>query len=122
MDVYTAWFDEQLEAIKQADEKEPKMQPTTKIRIILLEDTEAIRDSLAKMLTIRGYEIFSFSNPMICPLQIKPDCQCNDNQTCTDIIVSDLDMPNMTGLTFIENLRMKNCKCQHVALMSSFWK
>jgi CheY-like chemotaxis protein len=59
---------------------------------------------------------------MICPLQIKPDCQCNDNQTITDIIVSDLDMPNMTGLTFIENLRMKNCKCQHVALMSSFWK
>jgi hypothetical protein len=55
MDVYTARFDEQLEAIKQADEKEPKMQPTTKIRIILLEDTEAIRDSLAKMLTIRGY-------------------------------------------------------------------
>ena len=98
------------------------MPPTTKTRILLLEDTEAIRNSLAKMLTHRGYEVFSFSNPMICPLQIMPDCRCNDNQMCADIIVTDMDMPCMTGLKFIENQRIKNCKCPHVVLMSSYWK
>ena len=98
------------------------MKPTAKIRILLLEDTEAIRNSLAKILTHRGYEVYSFSNPMICPLQILPDCRCNGNQTCTDIIVSDMDMPCMTGLNFIENQRRKNCKCEHVVLMSSYWK
>ena len=97
------------------------MQPTNKTRIILLEDTEAIRNSLAKLLSLRGYEVFSFPNPTICPLQIKPDCRCNDNQRCTDMIVSDLDMPCMTGLSFIENQRRKNCKCKHVVLMSSSW-
>jgi CheY-like chemotaxis protein len=30
-------------------------------------------------------------------------------------------MPNMTGLDFIENQKKKNCKCQHVALMSAGW-
>lgn len=93
----------------------------TKLRIILLEDTEAIRRSMTKMLENRGFEVFSFSNPSICPLLLEPECRCNETQTCTDIIVSDMDMPEMTGLTFIENQRRKNCKCQHVALMSGFW-
>jgi DNA-binding response OmpR family regulator len=97
------------------------MPPITKIRIILLEDTDSIRNSLKKMLTVLGYEVFSFPNPMMCPLQTKPDYRCGDNQTCADIIVSDLDMPNMTGLNFIENQRKRNCKCRYVALMSGFW-
>jgi len=102
-------------------EKNRIMQPSTKTRIILLDDIDSIRDTFAKLLTIHGYEVFSFSNPTICPLQIEPECRCNKNQTCTDIIISDLDMPSMTGLNFIENQRKKNCKCQHVALMSGLW-
>ena len=98
------------------------MNSTAKIRILLLEDTEAIRNSMAKILAQRGYEVYSFSNPMICPLQIMPDCRCDGNQTCADIIVSDMDMPCMTGLNFIENQKAKNCKCPHVVLMSSLWK
>jgi CheY-like chemotaxis protein len=96
-------------------------QSETNLRIILLEDTEAIRSSMTKMLRNRGFEVFSFSNPSICPLQLEPECRCDETQTCTDIIVSDMDMPEMTGLTFIENQRRKNCKCQHVALMSGLW-
>jgi CheY-like chemotaxis protein len=97
------------------------MKPVTKFRVILLEDNEAIRSALSKILDGRGYEVFAFSNPAICPLQIVPECRCNTNQTCTDIIVSDIDMPNMTGLDFIENQNIKNCKCQHILLMSGDW-
>jgi CheY-like chemotaxis protein len=97
------------------------MKPATKFRVILLDDNEAIRSVLSKILADRGYEVLAFHNPAICPLQMVPECQCNENETCTDIIVSDLDMPNMTGLGFIENQMKKNCKCQHVVLMSGNW-
>jgi CheY-like chemotaxis protein len=97
------------------------MEPVTKLRIILLEDNEAVRSVLSQALDRRGYEVFSFSNPMICPLQLKPECRCDENQACTDIIVSDMDMPNMTGLGFIENQKKRNCKCQYIALMSGRW-
>ncbi len=97
------------------------MESSTKLRIILLDDNDAVRTMLSEILADRGYEVFSFSNPAICPLQMMPECRCDPNQTCTDIIVSDLDMPNMTGLGFIENQKKKNCKCQHVVLMSGSW-
>ncbi len=94
------------------------MKPGTRLRIILLDDNEVILSVLSEILVHRGYEVFSFSDPSICPLQITPECRCNANQTCTDIIISDLDMPNMTGLGFIENqkkekLQMSTC-CSHV--------
>jgi DNA-binding response OmpR family regulator len=97
------------------------VQSSTKTRIILLDDLDSIRNPFTKFLNIHGYEVFSFSNPMICPLQIEPECRCSENQSCTDIIISDLDMPGMTGLNFIQNQRNKNCKCRHIALMSGLW-
>ena len=97
------------------------MKPGSRLRIVLLDDNEVLRRILSEVLADRGHEVFAFSNPTICPLQILPECQCNANQTCTDIILSDLDMPNMTGLGFIENQKKKNCKCQHIALMSGGW-
>ena len=97
------------------------MNPTLKFRAILLEDNDSIRFLFSEIFADRGYEIFAFSTPAICPLQMIPECRCDVNQTCTDIIVSDLDMPQMTGLSFIENQKKKNCKCKHVALISGSW-
>jgi DNA-binding NtrC family response regulator len=70
------------------------------------------------LLTHRGYEVFSFSKPTVCPLQIQPACRCNRGQSCTDVILTDLDMPEMDGIRFIKNIKKKNCKCRHVAVMS----
>lgn len=98
-----------------------EMKPGFKLRIILLEDNEELRRILSEVFAARGHEVLSFSNPAICPLQMIPECQCTANQTCTDIILSDLDMPNMNGLRFVENQKKKNCKCQNVVLMSGGW-
>lgn len=91
-----------------------------KLRAILLEDDDTIRNVIKEVLTGRGYETFSFDSPAICPLQLTRECLCNERQQCIDIIISDLDMPAVTGLQFIENQRKKKCKCQHIALMSGF--
>jgi DNA-binding NtrC family response regulator len=89
-----------------------------KLRIILLEDNDNLRTILEMLLTRRGYEVFSFSKPTLCPLQIQPACRCKRDQACTDVILTDLDMPEMDGIRFIENIKKKNCKCRHVAVMS----
>lgn len=91
-----------------------------RLRIILLDDSDAIRTVLAEVLTRRGFEVFTFSRPTICPLQSLPECRCTPGQTCTDVILTDLDMPEMDGLQFIQNIQKKNCKCQHVAIMSGW--
>ena len=91
-----------------------------KLRIILLEDNDTVRKVLSESLTYRGYEVFAYPKPTICPLQILPECRCTNNQSCTDVILTDLDMPGMDGLQFVENLKRKNCKCGHVGIMSGW--
>lgn len=97
------------------------MQQDIRLRVILLEDNDSFRSELSEIFALFGYEVFTFSNPAICPLQMKPACLNNANQTCADIIVLDLDIPIMTGLTFIENQKKKKCKCKHVAIISDTW-
>ena len=92
-----------------------------RLRVILLEDRKTILTLMRAFFDDRGYETLSFANPAICPLQLIPACRCAENETCTDVIVSDLNMPNMTGLRFIENQRKKNCKCRYVAMVSAHW-
>jgi DNA-binding NtrC family response regulator len=89
-----------------------------KLRIILLEDNDNLRTPLEMLLTHRGYEVFSFAKPTVCPLQIQPACRCNRHQSCTDVILTDLEMSEINGIRFIENVKKKNCKCRHVAVMS----
>lgn len=89
------------------------------IRVILLEDDDDLRSLLTEILDDKGYEVFSYTNPFICPLQKIPACRCKDNERCTDFIITDIEMPNMNGFEFIENLREKKCKCNEVIVMSA---
>lgn len=49
-------------------------------------------------------------------------CGCAPDETCADVIISDLGMPGMDGLSFIEALKEKKCRCRHLAVMSGLWK
>lgn len=89
-----------------------------RLRIILLEDDASLRGVMTELLTLRGHEVHAFSDPTICPLQAWPACRCAPNQSCADVILTDLAMPGMDGLQFVENLKRKNCKCRYVAVMS----
>ena len=97
------------------------MNPVSRPRVILLEDNKSLRYLFSEIFADRGYETFVFSTPAICPLQLVPECRCSVNETCTDIIVSDLDMPQISGLRFIETQKKKNCKCKHIAIISARW-
>ena len=92
-----------------------------RIRAIVFDDEKVIRTFLRQVLQKRGYEVFTFPEPDLCPLHHKGGCGCTKGQACTDIIISDINMPNVTGLQFVENQLNKGCKVKHMALMSGAW-
>jgi len=93
-----------------------------KIRVVLLDDDENILNILYEFLDFRGYEIYSFETPDICPLQLEPDCRCEDNERCVDVIIADFYMPVINGLEFIENQKINGCKAPYIAMMSGGWE
>jgi len=92
-----------------------------KLRAIVLEDDESLKELLSDILSRRGYDVHAFDNPAICPLQLTPKCRCNEKERCADIILSDINMPLITGLEFIRNQKDKGCKVPHTALISGEW-
>ena len=89
-----------------------------KIRAFVFDDDERVRSVLTAILKERGYEVYEFSEPRFCPLLLENSCPCPEGHTCGDIVISDLNMPTMSGLTFIENQRRHGCNVKHFALLS----
>ena len=92
-----------------------------KYRTILCEDNAYVRDVFLFVLEERGHEVFSYEDPADCPLSSITECKCNGMYNCSDIIISDVSMPLVNGLEFVENLRGKGCKVKNIALVSGYW-
>ncbi len=90
-------------------------------RALIFDDDPLIRKMLWTVFDQRGYEILTFPDPGLCPLHLRSECRCGTGTACTDVIVSDLQMPCLKGLDFVEELRGKGCHCRHIALMSGSW-
>ncbi len=91
------------------------------MRAIVLEDNEDIRQLVETFLKKKGYEVLIYPDPTLCPLQHSHDCQCDQDERCADIIITDIDMPNISGLDFLESQMRKGCKIQCIAIMSGAW-
>ena len=93
-----------------------------KYRAIVIEDNEAFRTTISSMLEMRGYEVFSYSEPLLCPVYL--DRECQHEHPCMDILITDVRMPNMTGLDFIENQTRYGCKAivGNKAVISGAWE
>ena len=87
-------------------------------RAFIFDDEKEIRKILWRLFDNRRYQVFTFPHPGICPLSEEEICRCSSNETCADIILSDLNMPFEKGIDFLEGQIKKGCKCKHFALMS----
>lgn len=94
------------------------MENKKKTKVLFLEDDALINEMFTKAFRNYGYEVYSFDTPAVCPLQEHKECRCSEKQTCVDIILTDIKMPLMSGLEFIEIQRKKKCKCNNIAIMS----
>jgi CheY-like chemotaxis protein len=94
-----------------------------KIRAFVVDDNEAVRSLLSHILEDRGYEVRASSEPAHCLVYLDRTCPCPKDHACGDIFIVDIDMPNMTGLEFIENQMLNGCKAivQNKAVMSGDW-
>lgn len=92
-----------------------------KLRAILFDDEQGIRQLLEAVLKRRGYEVFTYRDPSLCLLQHSHDCQCEETQLCADIVITDIDMPNVSGLDFVAGQVRKGCKIRNLAIMSGGW-
>ena len=87
-------------------------------RALIFDDMKEIRKMLWKLFDNRGYEVFTFPHPALCPLSEQEVCPCSSEETCADVILSDGNMPIKKGINFLEEQIKKGCRCKHFGLMS----
>jgi response regulator RpfG family c-di-GMP phosphodiesterase len=92
-----------------------------KTRIIFVDDNEQIRNLMKRYLELKGYEVFVFEKAGICNVDKNDKCMQEENKVCADIIISDIHMPDVSGIEFVEHLKLCQCKCQNIALISGSW-
>jgi len=92
-----------------------------KIRAIVLEDNDSLRTLTCDILKDRGYEVYAYSEPFLNPVYCDSERPYTEEYICPTIIITDIDMPNMTGFEFIEHQKSKGCKVQNIAIMSGRW-
>ena len=90
-----------------------------KYRTVFCEDNIHVHELIVYILEERGHEVFSYKDPSECPLCSLD--KCTQTNPCSDIIISDISMPNINGLEFIEHLQLKGCKIKNIALVSGYW-
>ncbi len=87
-------------------------------RVLIFDDEMDIRQILWLLFDNRGYEVFTFPHPDLCPISMENYCPCPDNYACADIIIADVNMPYKNGVNFIKEQIKKGCRCKNIALMS----
>ena len=92
-----------------------------KPRVLIFEDNDILRSTLKNILSELGYEVHTFSNPGMCPQFYSSSQRCLLDDSCSDIIISDVNMPVETGIEFIKSRLDNGCKIKFHALMSADW-
>jgi CheY-like chemotaxis protein len=92
-----------------------------RLRVLVIDDEECVRDIMRSILTAEGCEVFTFDDPASFPLYRKEGCTCDVALPCADILIADMYMPHVTGMEFIENLKKTGCPIPHMAVMSGNW-
>lgn len=90
-------------------------------RALVFDDEPDIRKLFRMLLECRGYEVFTFEDPSdYCDLQ-NIHCPLALNARCADVIVSDVKMPRVDGLQFMQAIMDWHCRVPARALMSGYW-
>jgi DNA-binding NtrC family response regulator len=77
-------------------------------RAILFDDDPAVLGLLTLWFGERGYEVMSFDEPVQCPVYAGRG-GCDRRQPCGDIMITDLQMPAMSGLELLELQACRGC-------------
>lgn len=92
-----------------------------KLRVNIFDDDVSNLKMLKIYMSRRDYEILTFDRPVVCPICSATSDKCNTLNPCADIIITDNQMPEMTGLEMLLHQAQKGCKIdiKNKMLMSS---
>jgi len=88
-----------------------------KFRTIIFEDDSPVRQLLKMAAEMRGHDVLTFESPIFCALSRGE--ACSHEGACSDVIMSDHQMPGMSGLEFFTMLREKKCLVPNKALVTA---
>lgn len=80
-----------------------------KPRAIIYDDDISILGMLKNYISLRGYEVISFSEPVICPVYERHE-DCTEVCPCADVIITDFKMPKMSGIELLRQQFRRGCK------------
>jgi len=88
------------------------MSDTSRRQILVVDDEPGIRESLALLLSLEGYEVATAKDGFDALLQIK--------RSLPDVIISDLNMPQMSGFEFLSVVRRRFPQIPVVAMSGAY--
>jgi CheY-like chemotaxis protein len=89
------------------------MSTPVKHRILVVEDDESVREVFALMLRKEGYEVATAENGFDALLKLK-------EMVIPDVIISDLNMPKMSGFEFLSVVRRRFPKISVIASSGAY--
>lgn len=77
---------------------------------LIFDDLLECRSLMRDVAEMAGYEVMTFSDPTIFLSQREESCCHRETDPCVDLILTDNQMPGMTGLEFLEMIKSNGCK------------
>ena len=93
------------------------------MRILIFDDDIDIRNLLQTALSSKGHEVTTFSDPTQFPFFHDTSCPCTLIESCADVLITDIVMPNMEGIDFLKKLKDSGClplTNENVAIISGY--
>ncbi len=90
-------------------------------RALVFDDDPGIRQMFQAVFERRGYEVHCFEDPSDYCSPDNGRCPLAPHLCCADVIISDLNMPRMDGIRFMQVLAAKCCRVPARALLSGSW-
>ena len=91
-----------------------------KLRVNIFDDDVHNLKMLNIVISQRDYEVLTFDRPVVCPIYHEQSDECINVKPCADIIITDYQMPQMTGIDMLVQQVQRGCKVdsKNKALMS----
>ena len=97
------------------------MSTVKKLRVIIIEDDLIVSEIFKKVLQDFGCDVRAFQDPTACTVFGDLECDCPVDSPCTDVLITDMMMPNMNGVELLKLQQKRDCKALNAnkALMSA---
>jgi CheY-like chemotaxis protein len=98
------------------------MQASKKLRVLVIDDELVLCDAIKKALQVHDCEVRTFQNPIsACYVSQNLGRNCVNDSACTDVLITDMRMPDMDGIELLKLQKRCGCKAQaaNKALMSA---